>query len=214
MQYNTIIFDLDGTLTDSAPGIMNSIAYALQKGGYAPFSAAQLRSCIGPPLAEQFQLILGVSEAESQRLLGLYREYFAVKGIYENALYPGIKQLMERLYKSNVCLMLCTGKPEHFARVILENFEIAQYFTDVLGPTLDGKYLDKAEGLKALLERNNNLGQLLFVGDRKFDILAAKGSAMESAGVLWGYGTREELASYGADYILTSVAQLADMLNA
>lgn len=145
---------MDGTLTDSVPGIVNSVKYALEKGGYPPLTRAQLRSCVGPPLREQFMKLLNADEAESARLLGLYREYFSVRGIYENSLYDGIYDMLERLCAQGLRMVLCTGKPEKFARIVLEHFKIDKFFRDVLGPTMEGKYDDKAQGLAVLLARS------------------------------------------------------------
>ena len=146
MFYDTAFFDLDGTLTDSVPGIVNSVKYALEKGGYPPLTQAQLRSCVGPPLREQFMKLLNADEAESTRLLGLYREYFSVRGIYENSLYDGIYDMLERLCAQGLRMVLCTGKPEKFARIVLEHFKIDEFFCDVLGPTMDGNMTTRRRG--------------------------------------------------------------------
>lgn len=211
MRFNKIVFDLDGTLTDSAPGIINSIKYAIGKLGYRELSNSELQSCVGPPLAEHIMELMGISEPQSLEFLRVYREYFAVKGIYENNIYAGIPCMLEELKAAGIRLMLCTGKPEPFAREVLRYFQLADYFDDILGPTFEGKYNDKAEGLAELLRRSG-AGDCLMVGDRKYDIIAAKACGIPSAGVLWGYGSEQELTEYGADYLVHTASELLDLV--
>ena len=211
-RFDTIIFDLDGTLTDSAPGIINSIKYASAKLGYRELTAPELRSCVGPPLAEHIMGILGLSQEESLEFLKAYREYFAQKGIYENNVYHNVPAMLAEVREMGVRLMLCTGKPEPYAREVLRYFELLDYFEDVLGPTFEGKYNDKAEGLAELLRRSHAVNCVM-AGDRKYDIIAAKANGVASVGVLWGYGSREELKASGADYILDSPKQLVELIR-
>lgn len=208
----TVILDLDGTLTDSAPGIINSIKYAVKKLGYRELTMPELRSCVGPPLAEHIMEILDISDEESLEFLKAYREYFAQKGIYENDVYPAVPAMLLQLKELGIRLMLCTGKPEPYAREVLRHFALIDYFEDILGPTFDGKYNDKAEGMAELLRRSG-AKSCLMAGDRKYDIIAAKANGVVSAGVLWGYGTRKELAEYGADYIVASPNELAELIK-
>ena len=172
----------------------------------------ELRSCVGPPLAEHIMEILDISDEESLEFLKAYREYFAQKGIYENDVYPAVPAMLLQLKEMGIRLMLCTGKPEPYAREVLRHFALIDYFEDILGPTFDGKYNDKAEGLAELLRRSG-AKNCLMAGDRKYDIIAAKANGVMSAGVLWGYGTREELAEYGADYIVASPNELAELIK-
>ena len=120
--------------------------------------------------------------------------------------------MLLQLKEMGIRLMLCTGKPEPYAREVLRHFALIDYFEDILGPTFDGKYNDKAEGLAELLRRSG-AKNCLMAGDRKYDIIAAKANGVMSAGVLWGYGTREELAEYGADYIVASPNELAELIK-
>lgn len=212
MFYDTAFFDLDGTLTDSVPGIVNSVKYALEKGGYPTLTRAQLRSCVGPPLREQFMKLLNADEAESTRLLGLYREYFSVRGIYENSLYDGIYDMLERLCAEGLRMVLCTGKPEKFARIVLEHFKIDKFFCDVLGPTMDGKYDDKAQGLAVLLARSGGKKNV-FIGDRCFDADAARANGIPCIGVLWGCGSREELKEHGVCMLAHTPNELEELLR-
>ena len=211
-RFDTAIFDLDGTLTDSAPGIINSIRYAVNKLGYREMTDAELRSCVGPPLAEYIMKLLNISEASSLEFLKAYREYFAQKGIYENNVYPGVLDMLACLRKSGVRLMLCTGKPEPYAREVLRHFSLITYFDDVLGPTFEGKYNDKAEGLAELLRRSGAVNCIM-AGDRKYDIIAARANRISSAGVLWGYGSKEELNASGADYMVNSPLELVELIQ-
>lgn len=208
----TVILDLDGTLTDSAPGIINSIKYAVKKLNYRDMTISELRSCVGPPLAEHIMGILNISEAESLEFLKAYREYFALKGIYENDVYPQVPEMLSRLREMKIRLMLCTGKPEPYAREVLRHFALIDYFDDILGPTFDGKYNNKAEGLAELLRRSG-AKNCLMAGDRKYDIIAAKANGLLSAGVLWGYGSRDELVSCRADYIINSPFELTELVK-
>lgn len=211
-RFDTAIFDLDGTLTDSAPGIINSIRYAVNKLGYREMTDAELRSCVGPPLAEHIMKLLNISEASSLEFLKAYREYFAKKGIYENNVYPGVLDMLACLRKSGVRLMLCTGKPEPYAREVLRHFSLITYFDDVLGPTFEGKYNDKAEGLAELLRRSGAVNCIM-AGDRQYDIIAARANRISSAGVLWGYGSKEELNASGADYMVNSPLELVELIQ-
>jgi len=207
MHYDTVFFDLDGTISDSVPGIINSIKYALVKAEYPPLTQEQLLSCVGPPLAEHLAYLVGVDDEEGRRLQSLYREYYSVKGIYENSLYDGIRDMLARLFDKGCKMYICTGKPEKFARIVLDHFDISRYFIDVLGTTMDGKHSDKTEALATLLTRCDK-GNYLFVGDRKFDVIAAHNNSMPCAGVLWGCGGREELEKSGAEVLAEDAQQL------
>lgn len=212
MFFDTVFFDLDGTLSDSAPGIINSIRYALEKAEYPPLTHEQLLSCVGPPLAAHLAYLVGVSAEEGKRLQSLYREYYAVKGIYENSLYSGVKQMLQQLFDKGCKMYICTGKPEKFARIVLDYFDISKYFIGVLGTSMDGKHSDKSEALATLLEGCDK-GNYLFVGDREFDVIAARNNSMPCAGVLWGCGSREELEKSGASVLVKDADQLMQYIE-
>ena len=128
MKYKTAIFDLDGTITDSGPGIMNSIRYALKKRGLPELPEEELRRFIGPPLKEQFQSVFGLTEEESVQMTEDYREYYSEKGIFENSVYDGVPKMLERLRTSGVRVLMATAKPEYYAMIIVDHFDFAKYF--------------------------------------------------------------------------------------
>lgn len=208
MKIRTIMFDLDGTLSESGLGIHNSIKYALEKWGYPSLNQAQLDSCIGPPLDESFIRLLGVDAQKAWDLVRTFREYYESQGIYQTRAYHGVSELLERLKDDGCTLMICTGKPQHSAKKVLEILNIDSYFSDLIGTLPDGTYSDKAEAMKVLIERNSGLAPFAMVGDRFHDIVAAKANSVPAIGVLWGYGTEQELLEHGADYIAKDAEQL------
>ena len=210
----TILFDLDGTITDPAEGITNSVAYALNKYGITVSDKSKLNSFIGPPLAESFMKYYGFSDDESKKAVNVYREYFSDKGIFENKMYDGIIEMLEALSQSGKNIILATSKPEVFAEKILEHFEIRKYFSFISGSLLDGTRVDKHEVIEhALLSSNiTDRSTCVMVGDRMHDIVGAKKSSLISIGVEYGYGSKEELITSGADYTVTSVCELLTLL--
>ncbi len=208
--YNTILFDLDGTLTDSGRGITNSVAYALTKFGLKFESKDELRCFIGPPLIKMFMEKFGVSENEARELVKKYREYYAVNGIFENDLYDGIEELLSALSASGKKLILATSKPELFAARILEHFGIDKYFSFICGATMDEKRTEKDAVIEYALENAgiSNVSDVVMVGDREYDIFGAAKFGINSIGVLYGYGSREELETANATYIAETVEDI------
>lgn len=208
--YNTILFDLDGTLTDSGRGITNSVAYALTAFGLKFESKEELRCFIGPPLIKTFMQSYNLSEETARALVKKYREYYAVNGIFENDLYENIDYLLSSLSSMGKKLILATSKPEHFAIKILEHFGIAKYFSYVCGATMDEKRTEKDAVIAYALESAgiSDVKDVLMVGDREYDVLGAKSFGMDSVGVLYGYGSREELTTAGATYIAETVTDI------
>jgi len=151
--YSTLLFDLDGTLTDSAPGILNSVSYALNKFGIEEQDKDSLRHFIGPPLITEFKRSFGVSDEDAKKLVSFYREYFSTKGIFENDVYVGIPELLERLTNEGKQLIVATSKPEEFAIKILEHFGIAKYFTVIAGATMNESRTSKEDVIKYALEK-------------------------------------------------------------
>ena len=143
--YDIILFDLDGTLTDSAPGILNSVRYACRKLGLEMPSETTLRKFLGPPLIDSFRQLVGLSDAEADRAVSAFREYFPTKGIFENEVYPGIPALLADLKAAGKTVLIATSKPEEFAKRIMEHFNLAQYCDFICGATLDETRTDKAE---------------------------------------------------------------------
>ncbi len=213
-KYDVILFDLDGTLTDPAIGITNSVIHSLKKYGIDNVSREELYKFIGPPLHESYQKFFGFSEEESFRAVEYYREYYKSKGIYENLLYEGIEDLLKAIKESGKKIVLATSKPEIFAREILRYFKLDSYFTFAAGANLDGSRTVKAEVISYALDSIGitDFTDVVMVGDREHDIIGAKTVGIDSVGVLFGYGSREELENAGADYITDTVSELKSLL--
>ncbi len=203
--YKYLLFDLDGTLTDSGEGIMNSIAYALSKFGINDPDREVLLKFIGPPLVVSFAKYYNLNEEECEKALAYYRKYFAVKGMYENRVYDGIREVLEEIRKTDRVLILATSKPEFFTEKILEYFDLKKYFDFVAGATLDGTRSHKVDVVRYALEiSNSEKNQTLMIGDRNEDIRGAGLNGIDGLGVAYGYGTENELIEAGAKYIAHS----------
>ncbi|WP_042699892.1 HAD family hydrolase [Methanocorpusculum bavaricum] len=213
--YTNIVFDLDGTLTDPALGITNSVMYALEKYGIPVPDRSELLKFIGPPLIESFQEFYGLSREEAKIAVDYYREYYLAKGMFENSVFPGIEDLLISLKANGKNLMVATAKVEQFAETVLEHFGIAKYFTCIAGSDLENTITHKGEIILSVLERCEitDREHTVMVGDRMHDMLGAKYASIDSIGVLFGYGTREELENAGADIIAESVSDLKRILS-
>lgn len=196
-----VIFDLDGTLTDPKPGITRCIAYALEKMGCAVPELDSLTWCIGPPLPDSFPKLLGRDDADDvAKAVALYRERFADVGLYENEVYAGIPEALAGLASHGCSLYVATSKPLVYASRILDHFGLTRFFSGVYGSELDGTRSNKADLLRFVVEQENlSPVQATMIGDRRHDILGAKANGLHSIGVLYGYGTQEELSEAGAD---------------
>lgn len=203
MQKRYILFDLDGTLTDSREGIVNSIVHALEHYGIQVDDREVLRPFLGPPLAESFCKYFDFDKEQALEAVGYYREYFAVKGLLENQVYEGVEELVKNLQNSGYKLFLATSKPEVFAKQIMDHFGLSSYFTFIGGATLDESRLKKADVIRYVLEENQiaDVSEVVMVGDRDQDVWGAKQNGIDVIGVLYGYGSREELEEAGADAI-------------
>ncbi|TYC65480.1 HAD family hydrolase [Stappia sp. BW2] len=197
MTISTILFDLDGTLTDPFEGITRSIQYAVEKMGGQAQDTTDLRWCIGPPLWDSFKVLLETEDkAELDRAVAYYRERYTVSGLFENSLIEGIPELLTTLRKNGMALHVCTSKPHSYARRIVEHFGLIEFFGKVYGSELDGTRSAKAELIAHILrEENIASSEAVMVGDRKHDLVGANANDVAGIGVLWGYGSREELAA-------------------
>lgn len=212
--YQTLLFDLDGTLTDSGPGIIHSAAYALEKMGIADDNSSHLSRFIGPPLYESFAQFYGLNAAETQQAVDYFREYFTSKGMFENHPYPGIPELLGKLQEQGKTLLIATSKPEIFAKQILAHFELDRYFTIIAGASLDDTRIKKGQIIAYALDQLEKInGKAVMIGDRKHDVIGAKQHQLDSIGVLYGYGDREELTTAGASHIVQTVEELEDLLG-
>ncbi len=208
--YDVILFDLDGTLTDSGPGITNSVAYSLKKYGIEVTDRTELYKFIGPPLKESFEKYYGFSEEDSRKAVEYYREYYTDKGIFENAVYEGIEELLREIRKSGKKAVVATSKPEIFAKRILVHFDLAKYFEHIVGANMDETRTKKDEVISCVLQSLaiSDRSNVLMIGDRKHDILGAKKNGIASLGVLFGFGDYEELEKAGANYIVKNVKDI------
>lgn len=209
MRYKYVLFDLDGTLTDPKEGITKSFQYALQFFDIQE-ELLNLLKVIGPPLLDSFMDFYGFTREKAEAAVEKYRERFREKGIYENALYPGVQEMLLDLKSHGAKIALATSKPQLFALQILEHFAIEKYFDVKVGSELDGTRNYKDEVIEEVLCQFGfpNRREVLMVGDRKHDILGAKKCGIDSAGVSFGYAEPGELEAAGADYILHSVKDL------
>ena len=212
--FSCALFDLDGTLTDPQEGIINSVLYALNKFGITA-RRADLLCFIGPPLVESFSEYFGFSRADSLKAVEYYREYFSDIGIFENKVFDGTVNCLERLKESGVKIILATSKPQAFAERILHKFELTKYFNFVAGATFDEERNNKTQVIRYALENcdENDAKKLIMIGDRKHDILGAKQCGLKSCGVLFGYGSEEELTCAGADYLATDFEQVFNIIT-
>lgn len=211
--FKYVFFDLDGTVTDSYNGIINSVIYALGKMGITP-DPESFNSFIGPPLAESFMRNYSLSAKAAEKAVAYYREYYREKGIFDNTVYNGIETLFNTLIKNGHTLVLATSKPEHFAKQILKHFGLDKYFTFIAGATFDKSRNEKDEVIAYALAslKITDKSSVLMIGDRKHDIIGAHKNGIKAAGVLYGYGDREELTAAGADYIAADTDELIKII--
>lgn len=209
-----ILFDLDGTVTEPFEGITNCVAYALKHFGIEVEDRNTLRPFIGPPLVDSFQEFYGFSKEQAEEATKKYRELYNVEGIYQNELYEGMEELLSYLKEQGKTVILATSKPDVFASRILSYFKIDNYFDFVGGSDINGGRNTKSAVIQHVLEQNKitDISQAVMVGDRKYDIEGAKNFGMDSIGVLYGHGSREELELAGATKIAETVKDLKELL--
>jgi phosphoglycolate phosphatase len=213
-KFKYCLFDLDGTLTDPALGITASVAYALEKFGIEVSDRAELNKFIGPPLMYSFKTYFGFTDDMAKQAMAYYRERFSSGGLYENEIYPGIAELLKNIKAGGGRVLLATSKPEEFASMILEHFDILKYFDFVAGNTLDETRPEKRQVIEHILGNYPDISaeNAVMVGDREYDVLAAKEFSLPSVGVLFGYGSLEELTNAGADMLAEDVSALGALL--
>lgn len=214
-KYKYIFFDLDGTLTDSAEGITNSVAYALEKFGIQVTDKKELNRFVGPPLVPAFMEFYGFDEEKAKKAVEYYRERFRDIGIFENSVYMGVRELLEVLRAKGYILVIATSKPEAFAKRIAEHFDLAKYFTYIAGATFDGKIGTKTEVIEYAIKVLNisDRREVVMVGDRHHDAEGARNTGLDFVGVLYGYGSREELEKAGATLIAQTPTDIENCCN-
>lgn len=209
----TILFDLDGTLTDPKVGITRSVAYALAQEGITVADLDSLCPFIGPPLKDSFMNYYHFNEKQALLAIKNYRVYFVKQGMLENEVYPGIKMLLKTLCNQGKTLYVATSKPAVYAKEILEHFELAPYFKAIYGSELDGTRSKKGDVIQyAITQEQLAISDCVMVGDRKHDILGAHENQMEAIGVLYGYGDEQELREAGAERIIATIEDLQQLL--
>lgn len=215
MRYPYLLFDLDGTVTDPKVGITTAVAHALHAFGIHVEDPDTLTPFIGPPLRDSFREFYGFTREQADLAIVKYREYYSAAGIYENFVYPGMEDLLKKLQAQGRTVILATSKPTMFAVPILERFALSPYFQFVSGSDPDEVRVEKWEVIEYALEQCGirDRSRALMIGDRKHDVLGARRTGLDSAGVLYGYGGREELEHAGASYLAESVEDLSLLLD-
>lgn len=212
--YNTILFDLDGTLTDPAEGITGAVAHSLEQMGMEPEARSELVAFIGPPLFDTYAQRYGFNEAQTRQAVGYFRDYFQRQGIFENKVFDGIPELLEALHTAGKTIVLASSKPEVFCKQILEHFGLLQWFDFVAGATFDESRVEKADVIRHALDSMHLTpdAHTIMVGDRMHDALGARKLGLDCIGVAYGYGSEAELKEAGCVHIVPTVAELGKVL--
>ena len=214
MSWDYICFDMDGTLSDSGPGITRCADYALKQMGVATEGPESLRYFIGPPLTESFGVMNGMSEADTQQAIRYFRARFAEKGILEHEPYPGIPEMVRALYEAGKHLQIASSKPRAYVLQILTEYGVIDCFENIVGSEFDGTLSKKADVIEEILRRLAEAGaeksQIVMIGDRHYDVRGAREHGLRCIGVRYGYGTPDELAE--ADFAVDSVEELRERL--
>ena len=212
METKSILFDLDGTLTDSGEGIINCAVYALEHFGLPIPSREEMRVFVGPPLHETFQKF-GVRADQAEEAVQVYRKRYIPIGKFENTPYPGIRELLEKLRADGHKLYVATSKPETTSVEILDHFDLSKYFDRICGASMDLSRNSKADVIAYLLEQCGGAENAVMVGDTAFDVIGAKAHGIPTIGVSWGYGEVSDMEAAGAVGIAHNMDELYDMLS-
>nr|WP_295284849.1 HAD-IA family hydrolase [uncultured Blautia sp.] len=211
--YKAILFDLDGTLTESGEGITKCVQYALEKLGKPESDLKKLEVFIGPPLMEQFMKYAGLDEETARRAVEYYRERYSTTGIFENRPYPGVKEMLQELKRKKYLLAVASSKPEYFVKQILDYFHLTEYFDEIVGSELNGSRTNKTEVIEETLRRlglDKHREQVIMVGDKEHDVLGARAAGLECVAVSYGYGTEEELTAAQPLQTVSSTEEIQD----
>ncbi len=212
--YKVVLFDLDGTISDSGRGITNSVKYSLKKFGMEEENYEKLKRFVGPPLYASYEKYYGFSHDEAVKAVEYYREYYNAGGIFELELYDGVIDLLKYLKALGKKIILATSKPEIYAEKIAEHFGFLEYFDNISGALLDGSRIEKDDIIRYAIDRVgvSDISECIMIGDRSYDVLGAKAFKMDSIGVTYGYGTREELIDAGATYIVNRAEEIKNII--
>ena len=208
----TILFDLDGTLTDSGEGIINCAVFTLEHYGLPIPDRDTMRQFVGPPLRDTF-IKFGIPADKTEEAITVFRSRYVPIGKYENFPYPGIDKLLSKLSSEGHTLYVATSKPEEMSIDILNRFDLAKYFTRICGATYDGSRDEKSKVIAYLLQQSELSDTVLMVGDTAFDVLGAAEHSIPTIGVSWGYGNVEDMINAGAKAIAHSMDELYDLLT-
>ena len=212
LKQNIILFDLDGTLTDSMEGVIRSAQYMQEKMGLRVWDYEELRFMVGPPLIESFTKEFAMPLKEAEKGVEVFRERYATIGLFENAVFPGILEMLEELQAQGKRMAVATSKREELAVEILEHFGIAKYMEVIGGDMRELGRDTKAKVIEYVLETMQaEKEDIIMVGDRKFDIVGAHELGIPCIAVEWGYGDREEFEAYGADIIAATTEDVANL---
>lgn len=212
--YEIILFDLDGTVTEPGLGITNAVMYALDKYNIQVMDRTELYRFIGPPLRDSFRDFYGFSDEQAEEAVRFYREYYGKTGLFENEVYAGMDALLAGLKSAGFTVAMATSKPQEYSERILEHFGLSGYFDFVAGATMDGSRSKKGDVIAYALDslKITDRARVLMVGDRRQDMIGAKENGLDALGVLYGYGDRAELTKAGADHIAETVQELTEFL--
>lgn len=212
--YDHILFDLDGTLSDSSKGIYNAAAYMAEQLGLGTVTPEQFSDLIGPPLQLGLKRIYNLDGERNDLAVKIFRKYYSEKGIFENELYPGIFLLLNKLVEMGKNLYVATSKYEIYAKKVLQYFNILSFFTDIAGADYEGLKGGKETLILTLLQRNGikDADRVVFVGDSKYDIEASGALGIDSVGVTYGFSSYDEIIQYDPDYLVENVDELRNLL--
>lgn len=210
--FDTLLFDLDGTLTDSTEGIVRCLEYALERMGFD--IPEDTNKFLGPPLYRSFAEFCGMNEEQVNEAVRIFRERYSTVGLFENRVYEGVPEMLKRLRDGGKRIMVATSKPEVYAVRIFDRFGLSQFFEIVGGANINGTRNDKDEVIEYVLGKAgiSDRSSVLMIGDRRQDVIGAHKTGLKCMGILWGFGSIEELTEAGADFIAKTPIKAADML--
>ena len=214
--YRYILFDLDGTLTESGEGITKSVQYALEKLGQPEPDLKKLEVFVGPPLLQQFMKYAGLDEETAVKAVEYYRERYTDIGIFENEVYPGVEDMLDKLRGKGYILAVASSKPERFVKKVLDHFDLTKYFQEIVGSEMNGGRTSKADVIEEALDRlhmADHREQVVMVGDKEHDVFGARKAGLQCLAVSYGYGSEEELKNANPLKIADSAQEVLDFFS-